>query len=159
MYSYVCICTCIRIQKRALHSSVLVSESQLPEIDVTKMVNKHTAHFWFTASTRALADVEDREYQERMRTVWEATGIPSPPWGRLSLYIYIHIYIHVCIYVYMYMYIYIYTHTNVCVYLYVYVHKYIRIYMCSHKCMYLYTYIYIYIYTSVSSIACLQKTG
>ena len=69
MYSYVCICTCIRIQKRALHSSVLVSESQLPEIDVTKMVNKHTAHSWFTASTRALADVEDREYQERMRTV------------------------------------------------------------------------------------------
>jgi len=85
IYTYVYICTFIWLQKRALHSSLLVTELDLPGIDVTKMVNQQKAHPWFTASTRALAVVEDREFQERKdlnQTFWFMTRSRS---GRYSL--------------------------------------------------------------------------
>jgi len=73
-FTHTCIHTCISthvfyLQKQALHSSPQVTELELLQIDVTKMVKQHNAPSWFTASTRALAVVEDREYQERMRAV------------------------------------------------------------------------------------------
>ena len=97
IYPYVYICTFIWLQKRTLHCSLLVTELDLSEIDVTKMVNQHKARPWFTASTRALVVVEDREYQERMRIVWDDASAPLPP---------------ICTYICTYVYIYIYKYIN-----------------------------------------------